>query len=482
MKSAVYIRVDGSSSIGLGHLVRCIALAQMLDDTFDISFFCKQLPEDIARDIRELNFNLFVIQEEAEFLRAVNSFCIVVLDHYDLDSNYQKIIKAHGAKLVCIDDLNDKEFFADVIINHAPHVEAELYNAQICTQYAFGIDYVLLRPSFLQEARKSHKNKSTEDVLVCFGGADPRNITQEVVNGLLRDKRFRRINIVLGSVYSFLKPLRESVINDARFNLHHSISENEMCDLMAVCGLAIVPASGVLQEALATGCKVISGIYVENQQFTYDNYLALHAFISAGHFTAVEIKSAIDKAILQDHSEHQLIDGKSGLRILKLFKQLLVEESLTLVTANESDLITTFNWANDQTIRAFSFSKGIITLDDHTKWFLNRIANRDCFYYIGVIDGQAIGSIRFDITETTALISFLIDPAYHNQGLGLLLLKKGLFHLIRVSSSKISMVVGMVMKDNIASVKAFERLGYKKIPDNQGYKFVKKINYENRII
>ncbi|MBG6236595.1 UDP-2,4-diacetamido-2,4,6-trideoxy-beta-L-altropyranose hydrolase [Pedobacter sp. CAN_A7] len=482
MKPAVYIRVDGSSSIGLGHLVRCIALAQMLKDIFNITFFCKQSPANISKEIVELGFGLLMIHEEAEFLTAVNASCIVVLDHYDLDSDYQKTIKATGAKLLCIDDLNDKDFYADVILNHAPHVDSGLYHAQIGAIYAFGLDYVLLRPVFLEAAKKSNLNRSTLDVFVCFGGADPRNITQEVVNVLIGDKRFRRINIVLGSAYRFLETLQPAVERDKRFHLHHSISETEMCDLMSVCGLAIVPASGVLQEALATGCKVISGLYVENQQLTHDNYLALGAFISAGSFKGSDIKRSLDLAMVQEQVENRLIDGKSGIRISKLFKQLLVEESLTLTRANKGDLLTTFNWANDQTIRAFSFSKANIPLVDHTKWYLNKIASKDCFYYIGVIDGKTVGSIRYDITETIALISYLIDPAYHNQGLGLFLLKHGILHLLKDSPIEISRVVGMVMKDNIASVKAFERLGYKKTPDNQGYKFFKDINYENRVI
>ena len=42
---------------------------------------------------------------------------IVVLDGYHFDTNYQTKIKQKGCKLVCIDDLHDKHFVADIIIH-----------------------------------------------------------------------------------------------------------------------------------------------------------------------------------------------------------------------------------------------------------------------------------------------------------------------------------------------------------------------------
>jgi UDP-2,4-diacetamido-2,4,6-trideoxy-beta-L-altropyranose hydrolase len=185
---------------------------------------------------------------------------------------------------------------------------------------------------------------------------------------------------------------------------------------------------------------------------------------------------------MSSNTKSGFIDGKSGERILKLFNQLVAEDSMTLIRAQESDLLTTFNWANDRSIRAFSFNNEPITLAVHSSWYLNKIKDENCFYYLGVIDGKAIGSIRFDMSDKTALISYLIDPAYHNRGLGLLLLKKAVSRLILDTDHTVTIIVGRVMFANIASIKAFERLGYEKNIEHQSYKFVKKINYENRLI
>ena len=148
----IYIRVDGNSQIGLGHLIRCFALAQMLQSDFSITFVCRCIPDKIKKDLEEARFQLLEIENEADFLSLPTKNDIVVLDGYHFDLAYQKSIKNTAATLVCIDDLFDKEYVADLIINHAPNVNPGNYNALVTTQFALGPEYALLRPLFLEQA------------------------------------------------------------------------------------------------------------------------------------------------------------------------------------------------------------------------------------------------------------------------------------------------------------------------------------------
>lgn len=50
MKPKVYLRTDGNSEIGLGHITRSIALSQMLSDFFECVFIIKN-PDDQVEDI-----------------------------------------------------------------------------------------------------------------------------------------------------------------------------------------------------------------------------------------------------------------------------------------------------------------------------------------------------------------------------------------------------------------------------------------------
>lgn len=269
IKPTVYVRVDGSPEKGLGHLVRCMALSHMLQNDFDIIFVCLQIPEKIKRELEECQFTLMEI-EEPIFFALLKPKDIVVLDGYHFDTNYQKKIKATGVKLVCIDDLHDKEFVADLIINHTPGVKQDDYNAQPYTRYALGYKYALLRPSFIEEAKKERKIEKVETVLICFGGSDFKNLTERILQVVLEFDEFKKIIVVTGSAYNYLDNLSPIIQKHKNVIHYHSIREQMMTTLLQNADLAIVPSSGILFEALAVGCRVIFGYYAENQKHFSD--------------------------------------------------------------------------------------------------------------------------------------------------------------------------------------------------------------------
>lgn len=474
-KLAVFFRADGGNHIGLGHLVRCIALAQMIESHFNINFVCRSIPEKIANDIDQLQFKLIRIKEEEEFLALLKPVDIVVLDSYELDSSYQKKVKAKGCKLVYIDDLNQQSFLADLIINHTPNVNGVDYHAQLYTQYALGLSYVLLRPIFLKAAKEPKIKLPIKTAFVCFGGSDSKNLTQLVVDVLKKDKRFEHILIVTGAAYAHLNELEQAIKNDSRCKLSHAITSEEICELMQKAQLAIVPASGILQEAIAVGCRIISGTYVDNQKNIFEKYNALGAFESAEDFSRDHLINAIDRSFEnEDLPIKTYIDGNSCVRLLNAFEQLVKQDELVLRQANEQDVQKTFEWATEPKIRAFSFNTAPIVYAEHVNWFTQKINHKDCCYLMASIKGHSIGSIRFDIKNNSALISYLLDPAYHHQGLGILLLKKGVEKLIEINN-EIKEVIGYVLPQNIASIKAFERLGYLQLMEAESFKFEKKI-------
>jgi RimJ/RimL family protein N-acetyltransferase len=134
---------------------------------------------------------------------------------------------------------------------------------------------------------------------------------------------------------------------------------------------------------------------------------------------------------------------------------------ITLRKARLDDLEITFSWANNKAIRAFAYNQNPISIQDHTNWFENKIISGHCVYLILEIDGEAAGSIRFDIAadSSSAKISYLIDPKFTGNGYGTYLLEKGIAQLL-ILRSDIQSVVGFVMKENLSSIKIFKKLAY----------------------
>jgi RimJ/RimL family protein N-acetyltransferase len=240
--------------------------------------------------------------------------------------------------------------------------------------------------------------------------------------------------------------------------------------------LAIVPASGILFEVLAAGCVAISGSYIDNQKFVYDNFSNARYIVDAGSFSYERLYDAISGVSGGGFNKLIIIDGQTAIRVSKLFNQLQKEFLIKPRRATTADIDLTFGWATNPVIRRFSFQQHKIEKSEHTNWFLQKLMDTNCIYSIVEYDNVPIGSIRFDIREGEAMISYLLDPAYHGQGIGQLILKKGIEWLFIVNIHgmiPISVISGDVMKTNFPSIKAFERLGFVKNEQKDNYKFEK---------
>lgn len=262
MKEKIFFRADGGATTGLGHLVRSMALAEMLKEEYKIDFFCKEAPESVEEKIKAAGFGFIRITDEQEFFDRAKVI-VVILDGYGFKTEYQKRLKDQECTVVCIDDMHEGEFFADLIINHAPGIKPEDYKAQHYTKFALGLEYALLRPSFLEAAKQERIDKPVENLFICFGGADPENLTLKALEAALEVNIYKKINVVTGASYKYTESIQD-FDNDV-VNLFSNLNEQEMCRLMLDSDVAIVPSSSILLEAMACGLKLITCYYVDNQ-------------------------------------------------------------------------------------------------------------------------------------------------------------------------------------------------------------------------
>ena len=195
-----------------------------------------------------------------------------------------------------------------------------------------------------------------------------------------------------------------------------------------------------------------------------------YAFDIRPHLYPVLESSGYRKeAVLRDHC---LFEGR--------FKDVVIHSKIpatcVLCKATKTDLEITYSWASNPEIRKFSFNTKEIDWESHQKWFNEKILDENCEYYILFDHGIPIGSIRFDISDTgAAVVSYLIDPQFHGQGLGKLILALGLEKL-KQSRREVTVVRGLVMNKNLPSIKVFSRLGFS--VDREGSDqtaFIKKI-------
>ena len=275
MRKKIYFRADGNTDIGFGHVIRSLALADMLKDHFECIFATRFVNKYLIEEIEKSCTRYIKLQEDnnehfAEFLNIINKEDIVVLDNYFFTTDYQKQIKSIKCKLICIDDMHDKHFVADVVINHGPGLTEDQFSVEYYTKLCLGLDYALLRKPFLNVAQ--HKRTEVKKCLVCIGGADKYNITSKILNLLEGNVNIDTIDVIIGSSFLFKTELENSIdCSKKEVNLYSGLSPNEMLDRMKSADFGIFPASSISLEAISVGLPFMVGYYVENQEELYNN-------------------------------------------------------------------------------------------------------------------------------------------------------------------------------------------------------------------
>lgn len=309
----VYLRADANAEIGSGHVSRMIALGEMLASHFHVILISKQ---DVEAPIATL-----VIENENEFLALLNEHAIAVLDGYHFDGAFQKAIREKGTKLVCIDDHQHQEYYADLVINHAPGVNKENIQALPHTKYLLGPQYALLKKPFQSHFERKLSDKLV-NVMVNFGGSDVNDLSYEFVKSLLTCSGLESIKLVLGKDYRG----NSRKLFDDRISFFNDLTPKKMRQIMRESDFAIVPSSTILLECLSQNLPCISGYYIENQKSIYKGCSKLGLIVPFGDLNELSIDAldasidelrSIDLDVLQT-----IFDGKSGERIIEVFEEL----------------------------------------------------------------------------------------------------------------------------------------------------------------
>lgn len=286
----IYFRADASAEIGYGHFIRTLALADMLKDNFECTFFTQSPSEYQLKEVEKVCSLKSLPADNSKFeifLQLLTGKEIVVLDNYYYTSGYQKKIKDRGCNLVCIDDMHDKHYYADIVINHGLTNKA-LFDAEPYSRLCLGFDYALLRKPFLKGL---HFAKIKNSWFISFGGTDYLNLTEKVLNAIYDDERVESIIVVIGNSYKY----EERLINYSKAIIKKNVSAEEMAEAMQRCQYAILPSSSVCIEALASGCKIAAGYFVENQKPYYDEWNHNGFIMGLGNMTGNISKGIVDQ-------------------------------------------------------------------------------------------------------------------------------------------------------------------------------------------
>lgn len=280
----VAIRCDASVEIGTGHLMRCLTLANQLKKAgADIIFIGSNISAPLSKVITQIGYFYSDIQcnsvtwsqeRDAESTtNAVNTVFNgkidwVIVDHYQLDSVWERKIRTLAKRVMVIDDLANRRHDCDVLLDQNFYKNMSVRYEGLLPENCLtliGPKYLLLRDEFL-EARKSVKCRTgvVNRILVFFGGSDPTNQTERVLNAILSIENIKLdVDVVVGIENSFRERIERICYTHPNFIYHCNISN--MASLINAADLAIGAGGSAMWERCYLGLPSITVTFADNQ-------------------------------------------------------------------------------------------------------------------------------------------------------------------------------------------------------------------------
>lgn len=347
-KLALLFRTDGSSQIGFGHVMRCLALAEGIEKLgVKCIFVIGNSDKKVLEEIHQKGHLIEQIPTQSSpkndfFLtaKAVNKYnaTAVVTDSYDISAKYLRQLKSLGVFVISIDDTGEIHFPSDVILNQNVTAKKLTYSKEDYTQLLLGPKYVLLRGEFAaKHAQEREISKEVKSILVTMGGGDPDNQTLKVARAIEKLNQNSASNItttiIMGTGYLYEEVLKKELqISNKRFALKSDVKN--MSDLMIEADIAINGGGSTCYELACLGVPNIILVLADNQR---ENAQELHdrqISMNLGDFKNVspeDIKSLIEDLIgnverrkLLSSNGKRLVDGKGVDRVVEFIASRII--------------------------------------------------------------------------------------------------------------------------------------------------------------
>lgn len=134
--------------------------------------------------------------------------------------------------------------------------------------------------------------------------------------------------------------------------------------------------------------------------------------------------------------------------------------NFTLRKAANKDLIFLFDLRNEKSVRGASFNIEPISLETHSKWFQNKLKDKDTQIFIIEVESRPMAMVRFDLTsDSEAEANVAVSEKFQGKGYGSEILRQSSVKFQEIFP-KVNLIRAFIKPGNQASVRSFAKAGY----------------------
>lgn len=296
------IRADASTSIGSGHVMRCLTLAHRLqkEKNAKVVFVMRVLPGNLIGVVEKQGFEVLKLppanqkynlngyglwltvpmevdaQQTIEVLQHYlqDHGCDVVdrliVDSYALDEQWELMLRPYCREIMVIDDLADRRHDCDILLDQNFYLNKDARYAGLVPEHCkmlLGPEHALLREEF-REAKKHLRKRdgNIKNILVFYGGSDLTNETEKAIKALvqLHDEGYRFTADVITGVSNSRREKIEKICSKYHF-LHYYCQVSNMAEFMNKADLMLGAGGSTTWERLYMELPALVTAVAENQ-------------------------------------------------------------------------------------------------------------------------------------------------------------------------------------------------------------------------
>lgn len=352
-------RVNGNKDIGMGHVMRCLCLARLLEDCslFIINdnpkvlekvreFDCLPIPiaapkeEDfqVMTDIlncypKMLKKPMPSEQQELEEVLALlkkEKVDVLIADLVSASREYLETLKEKGFFLINLDELGATHFPSDIVFNCNSVSKTTKYQKEKYTKVYMGSEYVLLRKEFSGLAKRSIQSRLRR-ILVTCGGTDMKGLSLKILRALQPFLKECEVTLLVGPDFKFRDELNR-LLNVMR-NIVIKENVKDMRQEMLRSDLAIASGGTTMYELAACGTPAVILCQYEHQN-EFANVLEEQGVLVNLGIGEIVDESAIEESVrsllfdvdkrkAMSGAGQSIIDGNGARRVAQIIQKVL---------------------------------------------------------------------------------------------------------------------------------------------------------------